>query len=80
MIKNRVCYVSMELTPSEDVVHGDVVLLGLPKPHLGVCLNLPLANGYSYSAQIDVTGKLIIYYPSYVAADRIDTCFSYLIA
>lgn len=80
-VKNGVCYVTIELTPSAAVVNDDIVLTGLPKQNINqnLYLNLPLANGYSYSAAIKLDGKLVIYYPHYTTVERIDTYFSYLI-
>ena len=78
-VRNGMCLVSLESTPSAAVSNGDVVLSGLPKPYGGgvIYLSLQTTNGNCYSAIIRTSGNLEIYFPAYTTASRIDTCFSY---
>lgn len=78
-VRNGMCIVSLESTPSAAVSNGDVVLNGLPKPYGGgvIYLSLQTTNGNCYSAIIRTSGNLEIYFPAYTTASRIDTCFSY---
>ncbi len=78
-VRNGMCIVSLESTPSAAVSNGDVVLSGLPKPYGGgvIYLSLQTTNGNCYSAIIRTSGNLEIYFPAYTTASRIDTCFSY---
>ena len=78
-VRNGICIVSLESTPSAAVSNGDVVLSGLPKPYGGgvIYLSLQTTNGNCYSAIIRTSGNLEIYFPAYTTASRIDTCFSY---
>ncbi len=78
-VRNGMCIVSLESTPSDAVSNGDVVLNGLPKPYGGgvIYLSLQTTNGNCYSAIIRTSGNLEIYFPAYTTASRIDTCFSY---
>lgn len=79
-IRNKICYMSIECTPSSDVMHGDIVASGLPKPvDNNAYLSLQLANGYSYSALVDSNGTLRIYFPAYGGVSRIDTIISYIV-
>lgn len=76
--RNKICFVTMEITPSSAVANGDIVLSGLPNPYGNVVyLSLQLANGYSYSARI-MNGNLEIYFPKYADVVRIDTAFCYI--
>lgn len=74
------CSVSIEATPSEAVATGDVVISGLPGAACDMFLNLPTTNGNSYSAYLNKSGTLMIYYPAFTEIGRIDTCFMYPIA
>ena len=76
-IWGRMCFVTLESTPSSDVSNGDVVLTGLPLPCTVIYLSLQTAGG-DYSARIRRDGTLEIYFPSYKTASRIDTSFCYI--
>ena len=81
-IKNGWCFVVMELTPSNSVAHGDIVLTGLPYSVIVVYLSLTGSNtsgSVNYSAYLR-NGALSIYYPQYTAVARIDCSFSYPVA
>lgn len=76
-IWGRMCFVTLESTPSSDVSNGDVVLTGLPLPCTVIYLSLQTAGG-NYSSRIRKDGILEIYFPSYKTASRIDTSFCYI--
>lgn len=78
IVRAGICFLTLETTPVEEVKHGDIVVTGLPRPSYHTYVSLPLANGNCYSAQINAaSGNLVIYYPSYVTASRIDVTLSY---
>lgn len=80
IIKNGWCFVTLEATPSSDVANGDVVGTGLPTPAITTYLTLQATSG-NYPAKLDkTTNELTIYFPNYVTASRIDTCFCYPLA
>lgn len=78
-VKNGWCFYSIEATPNADVANGDIVASGLPKPRIDFYLSLTCLGG-TYSALLNTNGELKIYYPSYVTASRIDSCFCYPVA
>lgn len=75
-VKNGWCFYSIEATPNADVANGDIVASGLPKPRIDFYLSLTCLGG-TYSALLNTNGELKIYFPSYVTASRIDSCFCY---
>lgn len=81
--KNGWCFVSMELTPSSDVAHNDIVCSNLPLPLMPTTfLSLSTASsvGGNYAATFGSNGIIAIYYPGYKTASRIDYSFSYPLA
>lgn len=78
IVRAGICFLTLETTPVEAVKQGDIVVTGLPRPSYHTYVSLPLTNGNCYSAQINAgSGNLVIYYPSYVTASRIDVTLAY---
>lgn len=70
--------IDVELTPSEAVTNGDLVMSGLPAPTGGAFYtSLTTGNG-NYTAIINANGELRIYYPGYTDASRIDCGLCYI--
>lgn len=77
-IKNgRWCMLTMELTPNSDMENGDIVLSGLPAPHILIYCGITAQDGI-YTAVVDTPGELKIYYPAFKSASRIDCTIIYL--
>lgn len=72
--------VDMEATPSSDVENGDLVVSGLPIPTGGAFYTALTTGSGNYTAIVNTSGELRIYYPEYTEASRIDCGFSYISA
>ncbi len=79
-VKNAWCFVTMEITPTEAIENGDIVCSGLPIPALNDIF-LSLTTGYgNFTAKLNTSGVLVLYYPGYKGASRIDCSFIYPVA
>ena len=72
--------VDAELTPSEAVTNGDLVMSGLPIPTGGAFYTVLTTGNGNYTAIINTNGELRIYYPGYTDASRIDCGLCYICA
>ena len=75
-IIGKMCFVTVEATPSSALAQGDVIISGLPAPLEEFYFTLGAAHG-NYSAYMRKTGTVIAYYPGYTTPERIDDCFCY---
>lgn len=70
--------VDAELTPSEAVTNGDLVMSGLPAPTGGAFYTALTTGNGNYTAIINANGELRIYFPRYTDASRIDCGLCYI--
>lgn len=70
--------IDMELTPSAAVANNDLVMSGLPTPTGGAFYTALTTGNGNYTAIINTSGELRIYYPGYTDASRIDCGFCYI--
>ena len=74
----RLVVVHIESEPSETVTNGDIVISGLPVPLVDSCpIGLLCVSG-TYSAIIDTSGNLKIWYPSFATVSRVESSFCYI--
>ena len=72
--------IDAELTLSEAVTNGDLVMSGLPAPTGGAFYTALTTGNGNYTAIINASGELRIYYPGYTDASRIDCGLCYICA
>ena len=72
--------IDMELTPSSAVANGDLVVSGLPVPTGGAFFTVLTTGSGNYTAIINASGELRIYFPGYTDASRIDCGLCYICA
>ena len=75
-IVGKMCFITVEVTPSSALAQGDVIISGLPAPLEEFYLSLGAASG-NYTAYMKKSGTVIVYYPGYAKTERIDACFCY---
>ena len=72
--------IDMELTPSSAVANDDLVMSGLPTPTGGAFYTALTTGNGNYTAIINASGELRIYFPGYTDASRIDCGLCYICA
>lgn len=71
-IVGKMCFVTLEGTPSSALVQGDIIISGVPTPLEEFYLTVG-----NYTAYMKMYGTVIAYYPGYTGTGRIDACFCY---
>ncbi len=71
-IIGKMCFVTLEATPSSALNQGDAILSGVPAPLEEFYLTVG-----NYTAYMKMAGTVIAYYPAYTGTGRIDACFCY---
>lgn len=79
-VKNGICFLTIEATPTEKLTNGDIIVSGLPKPQNHMYLSLGGVQG-NYTAQLNATtGNLTAYYPGVDYLTRFDALIAYPVA
>lgn len=71
-IIGKMCFVTLEATPSSALAQGDIIISGVPAPLEEFYLTVG-----NYTAYMKMAGTVIAYYPGYTGTGRIDACFCY---